>query len=143
MLDRTDVLEQLLAKHGSDSRKRSHDSAIQFNFLHAFRTFKIVVDKCFGRNLVEGWEKAIENFRAAYLTLDLSITSKVHTVFDHVPDLCNDYGCGLGALSEHAYESLHRDFTSHWERHKVKDNAHPNFGERLKKTVCEYNASHL
>ena len=102
-----------------------------------------MVDLCFGKDPFKGWEKALDDFRSAYLALEISITSKVHIVFDHVRYWCSYYKCGLGALSEHAFESLHRDFTAHWERHKVKSNQHPNFGERLKKTVCEYNAGHL
>lgn len=67
----------------------------------------------------------------------------MHLVFDHVGDYCQEKGIGLGVLSEHAFESVHRDFLFHWERHKVKDIEHPKFGDRLKKTVCEYNAGHL
>lgn len=144
LLDNIEILRELIEKYApavTRNRKRKHDQLGLF--LDAFRAFKKVVDGCFGKSLLSGWEQSIREFEDAYVSLGISITTKVHLVTDHVEDFCKDNGCGLSAFSEHAFESLHRDFLRHWERHKVKDTAHPDFGKRLKKTTCEYNAGHL
>lgn len=143
LLKSTDVLEAIITKHTRITRKRNRSFVMRMAFLNAFRTFEDVVHTSFGTELLPGWEKALENFRCAYMALDISITTKVHLVFVHVEPYCKNLGHGLGVLSEHAFESVHRDFLVHWERHKVKDSEHPEFDTRLKKTMCEYNSGHL
>lgn len=124
-------------------KKRKRDVVVAKLFLIAFETFKIVCDKTFGRNFEDGSFEAIESFREAYCALNISVTTKVHLVFDHVFPECLKHGRGLGVTSEHTFESLHRDFLKHLERHLVKDKKNPNYGKKLKKTVCEYNSGHL
>ena len=125
-----------------DEESTDIDTSRALQFVHTFDAFKTVVDKTFGERLHEGSSKAIEHFRDAYLALGISVTPKVHLVFDHVFPECEKCGHGLKYLSEHAFESLHRDFLKHLERHLVKDRDNPNFVEKLKKCVCEYNSSH-
>jgi hypothetical protein len=144
LLRRIDVLSEIIAVQiqlAGNKRKRSLKSAGLY--VIAFEKFKILVDKTFGQNFEDGSYEAAEEFRCAYFDLDISVTSKVHLVLDHVCVFCEENGCGLGVLSEHCFESLHRDFLKHLERHFVKDKENPKYGESMKKTVCEYNAGHL
>ena len=143
MLDHTEVLEEVIKQHTPVTRKRKNDSVQRQAFLTCFQTFKVVVDKCFGKDLEEGWVEALADFKCAYKALQISITTKVHLVFDHVENFCKMNGCGLGAFSEHAFESVHRDFADHWTRHLVKSKLNPKFWENLLKTLCEYNAGHI
>ena len=46
-------------------------------YIQAFRTFDQVVSKCFGVTLEEGYKEAIEEFRAAYMDLGVTVTPKV------------------------------------------------------------------
>ena len=143
LLDSLHVLEGVINRHTRSTRKRKNVSVQREAFLNCFQTFKIVVDKCFGKNLELGWVGALADFKSAYRALEISITTKVHLVFEHVEDFCKMNGCGLGAFSEHAFESVHRDFADHWTRHLVKDKKNPKFWENLIQTVCEYNAGHI
>ena len=49
-------------------------------FILAFRTFEQVVSTCFAVTLKEGYLDAIMAFRAAYMSLGISITPKVYIV---------------------------------------------------------------
>ena len=122
-------------------RKLTHQNRL--DFLNTFKSFDRVLETCFHKTLLPGYENVIEDFRVAYRALDISITTKVHLVFAHVGEYCKESGYGLGVVSEHVFESVHRDFLTHFDRHKMKDHTHRNFGKRLKKAMCEYNAGHL
>lgn len=143
LLDNLHVLEQVINRHTRSTRKRKNESVQRQAFLTCFQTFKTVVDKCFGKDLEPGWVIALEDFKCAYRALEISITTKVHLVFEHVEDFCKMNRCGLGAFSEHAFESVHRDFADHWARHLVKDKSNPRYWNKLMQTICEYNAGHI
>ena len=49
---------------------------------------------------------------------------------------------GLGFYSEQAGESFHHEFKGEWGGEKV-DVKHPNYGERLKRTVVRVNGKHI
>ena len=142
-MDNLHVLEEVINTRTQTTRKRKNDSVHRQAFLACFRSFKNVVDKCFGKYLEVGWVDALADFKSDYMTLGISITTKVHLVFEHVEDFCKMHACGLGAFSEHAFESVHRDFADHWARHLVKDKNNPKYWENLIQTVCEYNAGHI
>ena len=118
-------------------------------YIHTFRAFDRVVSTRFGNTLKEGYQETIEQFKAAYLSLGISVTPKVHIVFQHVSeflDIVNSGGekssFGLGYFSEQAFEAMHSDIKGLWERVKVSS-GHPEFGERLKSFIVAYNARHL
>lgn len=68
---------------------------------------------------------------------------QVHAVFYHVADFCRLMKRGLGPWSEQACESLHHDFARTWEDFKVKSHDHPDFKNRLLRSVCVYNSRHI
>ena len=48
-------------------------------YIHTFRAFDRVVSTSFGVTLKEGYQEAIGQFKAAYLSLDITVTPKVST----------------------------------------------------------------
>ena len=83
------------------------------------------------------------------MSLGISVTPKVHIVFQHVSEFLNIVNSGgekssfgLGYFSEQAFEAMHYDIKGLWERVKVSS-GHPEFGERLKAAVTAYNSKHI
>ena len=102
-----------------------------------------MVTSCFGQDLCEGWENDVAIFSRAYSELGISITTKVHTIRDHLVDFFRQHNSGLRKYSEQAFESVNADFSKSWERHLVKAKDNKLFDQRLRQTVLEYNASHV
>lgn len=69
-------------------------------------------------------------------------TRKVHAVFHHIEDFCDDKQLGLGFCSEQAMESVHFDFNNLWSKYCVSEN-HSSYGQRLYDAVVAYNSHHL
>ena len=56
----------------------------------AFKSFKVVTDKCFGQELVSGWEQAIDQFSYEVRKIqDISIILKTHILEAHVVAFLN------------------------------------------------------
>ena len=142
-LDKLDLLE---------SQLQSKDSLVIVQgmpFVQALRAFKDVVEQCFKVNLDPDYKTSISNFKKQYLDLEISVTPKVHIVFQHIIeflDLVNrdteDMPKGLGYFSEQAFESVHSDMAIQWDKVKVGMH-HAEFGQRLKSFVISYNAKHI
>lgn len=110
-------------------------------FADTFDAFSMVVDDCFGNQLSEDYQANINRFKGLYLSLNLSVTPKIHAVFYHIVDFCEGRQEGLGRWSEQSSESVHADFSKTWERYKVP-HGHPLFRDRLLRAVLSYNVSH-
>lgn len=115
--------------------------------LESLRCFSKVQDACFGQELKEGYENCIEQFSKVYRSLDnMTITPKIHIVEHHLLDFFNkigEKGRGLGWYSEQGFEAMHHDMKQEWERVKICDPDHPDFGKRLLEFVLAYNARHI
>ena len=75
----------------------------------------------------------------------MSVTPKIHIVEHHIVDFLKRKGeeHGLGWWSEQAFEAVHSDMKKEWERVKINDPDHPDFGQRLLDFVTRYNARHV
>ena len=117
-------------------------------YIQTMRSFKKVVERCFTVDLKPDYEEAIQEFKQDYLGLGVSITPKVHMLFQHVKEFLEiknrERGepVGLGLISEQAFECVHSDMKTMWDRVKVGSD-HPNFGERLREFISAYNAKHV
>jgi hypothetical protein len=111
-------------------------------FVEAFRAFNEVVDSCYGSKLNVNYKDCIFVFKNKYLALNINVTPKVHAVFYHIEDFCEQHQKGLGQWSEQASEAVHADFSKTWIKYKVSNN-HPNYSVQLLRAVNEYNARHL
>ena len=120
------------------------ESAFQvFGIIDALRKFKSVVTACFGMVLEDDFSEKIDRFRDSYLAImNISVTPKVHAVFFHVKQFIEIKRAPLGVFSEQATESMHHNFSSHWQRYK-RDRNHPEYAKRLLSCVVDYNSKHL
>ena len=103
--------------------------------VESLRCFQKVQETCFSQVLVKDqYEEAIKKFSATFRGLeDMSITPKNHIVEHHIVDfLKRKYETnGLGFWSEQAFEAMHSDMKKEWEKVKITNPDHPEFGERI------------
>ena len=95
--------------------------------------FNKVVEACFGQDLDPSFRTTIKDFEKSYRSLGISVTPKVHVVFEHVAQFLELKGhkTGLGAWSEQAMESVHHDMKLEWDRTKVGPD-HPKSRDSLR-----------
>ncbi|PAA78421.1 hypothetical protein BOX15_Mlig010790g22 [Macrostomum lignano] len=140
LLGGVDSLRQILADHAAFSG---------VPVAHAFSCLRAVQQKCFGQQLLEGYDTAVKEFEAAYHALAINITPKAHALIDHVPQFLEamavQSGCrrGLGFWSEQAMESAHRDFSDMWSQRFKVDATHPEYARRLLRCITVYSSRHL
>lgn len=111
-------------------------------YVKAFRCFNEVVVSCYGSSLQPDFREKIRNFQNAYLQLPLNVTPKVHSIFFHIPEFCASVGRGLGHYSEQVIESLHHSFDDVWRKFKIHE-THPQYGDRILRSVCVFNGRHF
>jgi hypothetical protein len=119
-------------------------------FLRTLRAFNLVVHRCFGAVLLDGWREAIGEFTLSYngmTTWDgkpISITPKAHIVMVHVSQFLDRRGDGkgLGYFSEQSFESVHADYKLDWESVKLEID-HPDYLATFFDCFVRWNARHL
>ena len=130
MLKRTDILDEILQPE-------------HYAYLRAFKCFDVVVLATFGYELDQGYHTYIAEFEQAWRDTGLSVTTKLHLVFEHLSEACDFYGCGMALLNESAAESVHADFHRHYQGYIVKDLNSEIYQRRLLHAVKTYNANHI
>ena len=113
-------------------------------FIEVIVAFSEVVKACFGQELKPDYAIHIQTFESAFRRLSISITPKIHLVFEHLAEILESKGSltGLGRWSEQAMESVRHDMKIEWERTKVRQN-HPEFEEIFRKFIIKYNSKHV
>ena len=129
LLNNTDILENLAPQECG-------------RYVTVLKSLKDVVDACFGKKLDPNYIELIRQFRDNYLSLQLSVTPKIHAIFFHVEEFCSTHEKGLGCFSEQSFEAAHSLFQTVWMKYKVPNNHH-RYGEQLFRAVCEFNSCHL
>ncbi len=111
--------------------------------------FDEVVSSCFGIECTGDPEQKIAEFKQAYFTLPVTITPKVHCVFDHVPQWLHRQQTktgrrvGLGYATEQASEAVNREFRQKWEGGFKISETRDEYKDRLLRCVVRYNGGHL
>ena len=100
------------------------------------------MDSCLSLQLIDDFEKHINNFRLSYLQLGISVTPKVHSVFFHIEYFCNKHEKSLGYFSEQAMKAVHSDFKNTWNDFKVNE-VNEKYYDQLKRVVSKYNSLHV
>jgi hypothetical protein len=111
-------------------------------FVSEFRAFNDIIEACFGAELKPNWSRALCDFRLKFADLKIAPTPKVHAILHHVGEFCSLKQRSLGLWSEQTAESLHFDFSEHWQRYKLSA-SHPEFAEKFLNAVQVYNSRHL
>ncbi len=76
----------------------------------------------------------------------MTITPKINIVEHHLIDFfsqMDETDHGLGWYSEQSFEAMHHDMKEEWNRVKICDPDHPDFGLKLYNFVVAYNARHI
>ena len=82
-------------------------------------------------------------FEALHESFGLSLTPKVHLIFEHLVDFTKaSGGKGLGEGSEQGLETSHSSFKKIWTNFWVKNKMSPMYLKQLKKAVLYYNFLH-
>ena len=111
-------------------------------FVDNFRKLKKVVNSSFSLEVNPKFKNIIEEFRKSYIALEIPVTPKIDAIFYHVKDFCLKTNRGLAYYSEQSTESAHSDFLKTWNRYKVLG-IHPQYPQKLLRSLCDYNSSHL
>ena len=117
-------------------------------YIANLKSFDKLVTSCFSAKAVkDDVQSLLAKFKSSYLATDLSVTLKVHAIFDHlIPTLNLPYlqGRGLVVCTEQAGESIHSYFAEHfWKKWKVNSLDHPEFANFLKRAVVEFSSKAL
>ena len=111
-------------------------------FVEALDAFNDIRISCFGAYLTDDIECKIHRFRECYLRLNVSVSTSVHIVFNHLIQFVKFYKSSLGAFSEQAAESVHSDFLLLWQSCKI-DIRNENYPKYLHDAVVRYDGRHL
>lgn len=114
-------------------------------YVSALKAMDKIVSSTFSTTQIDSnLDNNIEELKRAYESTEVSTTLKIHVVIEHLKSclhfLNND---GLGFWSEQAGESVHREFLTFWNRHKINAIDDPSFPKRLKKSVVEFSSFHI
>ena len=112
-------------------------------FIQAFRDFRMVVHSSFGMSLDNNFFRFIRNFKESCEHLPVTITPKLHILFFHVPEFIRRKNMPLGVFSEQASESVHQDFQKFWDTRYKRAMGHPEYSNKLLKSIVEYNSKHI
>ena len=124
----------------------------------AFRAFAKVVQGCYTYKVSDTIKEDIQKFRDIYLKLNISVTPKVHIVFEHLYQFLADSNAsnddadgdsnasndedsdwiGLAMYSEQAFEAVHHNFKKRWENFKVNPD-NENYDQAILRAVCCFN----
>ena len=100
---------------------------------------------CFGsepESLDPNYEDKIKHLEELWHDAGISVTTKAHVLFRHVPEQITKYQMPLGKYSEQAVEACHHDFLQHYKGYKRLSNT-KDYAQKLLQAVCSYNSLHL
>lgn len=95
-----------MKKSNLDSLKNFSDSKFH-KFVPCLDLFDKITKSCFGMQLLPEWESNITEFKKCYLTLDSSVTPKIHSIFFEIPIFIKRQNKPLGYFSEAKYKAVH------------------------------------
>lgn len=112
-------------------------------FVKALRQFNEVCIACFGNELHPDFEAKLLRFKEIYLQLDVSVSTSVHVVINHVYQFCKFRKASLGKYSEQASEAVHSDFDDMWVHSGKTSMNNINYSKNLLSTTIRYNSRHI
>ena len=112
-------------------------------YADTFEAFDRLVHSCFSKKIIGDPDKHIEEFKNTYLKLNLTISSKIHVIICHLSQYLAHTKRGLGLDSEQSLESCHHDFLGTYKKYAVRSLENSNCPDKLVRSVCDYNGSHV
>lgn len=117
-------------------------------YICAFKAMDKMVHSCFSterRGSADELTKVITELQKAILSTKVSVTLKLHVIFEHVEQtlkLLRNFE-GLGKWSEQAGESVHREFLNFWEKYKINLINDSSYSGRLKAATVQFSSFHI
>ena len=136
LLKNIDKLEKIIVA------SEHHDAGIKF--ISVFESFNRVITLV-NEPVVDQikLERAVMCFRHSWKESEMSLTPKVHLVFDHLIDFVKSKnGRNMSIYSEQSHESLHAKFDKVWAKYKIKDIQQKNYGSHLLRAVLDFNGNY-
>ncbi|OAF63901.1 hypothetical protein A3Q56_08396 [Intoshia linei] len=112
-------------------------------FVIALNDFNAIVNSCFGKTLKGNYKQVISNFKESFCKLNIIITPKLHSIFFHISDFCEENKLALGIWSEQASESVHANFKKTWAKYAVTEVNKDKYGQQLLKAIQDYACKHI
>ena len=115
-------------------------------FKDAFSDFNHLVANLFSSSKINISDDSVryllEAAVASYMKLDITITLKVHMIFNHLEQMLSRCH-GLGVYSAQAIESSHQEFLDHfWCKYKIESFTNPNYAQNLIKVCVKFSSKH-
>ena len=104
----------------------------------ALKAFNEVRLACFGQKLDPDFKEKIAKFKSAFEKLEMGIFPKMHIVFDHIGDFCDDHG-PLGPYAEQSFESVHYAFAEMWKTSYKRNMDDESYPGKLLDAVVQFN----
>ncbi|OAF64959.1 hypothetical protein A3Q56_07319 [Intoshia linei] len=91
---------------------------------------------------------ALNDFNAvvnslSFCKLNIRITPKLHAIFFHISDFCEENKSALSIWSEQASESVHANFKKTWAKYAVTEVNKDEYGQQLLKAIQYYASKHI
>ena len=114
LLEKADNLIKYVGVQESSVLEKINDAA------DVLKSFRVVVDACFGIKLNAAYQYAIEQFCSKFRKLPgITFPIKFHVVEQHISEFLERHGDGsqgLGVWSEQCMEACHSDFKKFWSQ---------------------------
>lgn len=134
ILNNVTCLRDIIEEHDE------HDSLGPF--ADTFDSLNQVRVSCFGDNLTDDYETKLIRFREHYMKLNISVSTSVHVVFNHLIQFIRYQKSSLGVFSEQAAECVHSDFMKLWQSCKIDQN-NDKYARYLFDATVRYNGRHF
>ena len=112
-------------------------------YYDCFVAFREAMHACLGFTLDPLYREKVDKFKEKYKTLNISVTSKVHIMFRHVPEFMDQHKKALGEFSEQVVESSHSKFDRFLDSYRIKDIFHANYSKQFYRAVMHFNSYHV
>ena len=117
----------------------------QLKYVDVAQALSEVRTACFGsepESLDPNFDDKIRHLEELWKGAGISVTTKAHCLFRHVPEQIWKHEMPLGKYSEQAVEACHYDFLQHYKGYKRLPNT-KDYAEKLLQAVCSYNSLHM
>ena len=119
------------------------------NFIDGFRVFKELNEAVCGKLLSANYKSVFKNFRETFMflhtTYGLSLTPKLHIIFDHVEEYIDESGKSLGFVTDQTVEAAHQIVDKRFKSsgYFVNNVSNPAHGTKLLKGILHVNSYNI
>lgn len=113
-------------------------------FVNIFKAMDKIVSCSFSsRKVSNDLNLQVENLTKLYEATGLSVTLKIHVIFEHLVKCVSFLNSPLGPCSEQPGETVHSEFIKFWKNFKINDTKSEDYLINLKKAVVQFSSQHI